>query len=188
MGRGSSGRTAASWSAPLAVFAAALGLAASAQALDPDKETGPSGLSRLLAAEASAPSAALEYRIAELYGPGPADIGPGGLAKGARGPEGVPVDYGQAMLWLRRAARHCNDGDADAAKFQIGDLYAYGAGVPQDRVQALTWYLITTRLGKSGLHGEYVDGMRAALSRAQQAAAARRARNYLADERRRCGN
>jgi TPR repeat protein len=171
----------------LAALALAGANPVSAEAIDLGKQTGPQGLKRMLAAEATNPSAELELRIAEIYGPGPADIGPGGMPKGSLGPDGVPVDYHLAMAWLRRAARHCHDGAASQAQFQIGDLYAYGAGVRRDKVEALTWYLISTDVGTSGLRGEYVEGMRDETTRAEQHEATRRARNYVADARRRCG-
>jgi TPR repeat protein len=94
------------------------------------------------------------------------------------------------MSWYRRAAAACgkDDGSPSEAQFQIGDLYAYGAGVKQDKIQALTWYLIATNLGTSGLRGEYIDEMEQATTKAQQREARTRAQNYLASQRQRCGH
>jgi TPR repeat protein len=158
-------------------------------AKSPPEESGKGStkLSRLLAAEARQPGSELELRIAQIYGPSPASIGPGGLPHGSIGPDGVPVDYGLSMQWLRRAASHCYDGGATQAQSQIGDFYAYGAGVKADQVQALAWYLIATRLGASGMGGENVAEARSATSEPQQRIAEQKARDYLAEKERRCG-
>lgn len=50
--------------------------------------------------------------------------------------EGVPIDYKQAVEWLRKAAQQ---GDAEA-QLWIGVAYANGEGVPQDHKQAAEWY------------------------------------------------
>ncbi len=150
-------------------------------------ENGRTELSKLLTAEARQPGSERELRIAQIYGPSPASIGPSGLPHGSIGPDGVAVDYGLSMQWLRRAASHCHDGGATQAQFQIGDLYAYGAGVKADQVEALTWYLIATRLSASGMGGEYVAEARSATSESQQRIAEQAARDYLAEAQRRCG-
>lgn len=54
-------------------------------------------------------------------------------------------------------------------------------------VEALAWYLIATRLGASGLGGEYVAEARSATSESQQCIAEQKARDFLAEKERRCG-
>jgi hypothetical protein len=46
--------------------------------------------------------------------------------------DGVPRDYGQALVWFRKAA---DQGDSEA-EYNVGLLYDDGHGVPQDYAQA----------------------------------------------------
>jgi hypothetical protein len=48
---------------------------------------------------------------------------------------GVPRDYAQAALWLRKAAEQ----SLAEAQGALGDLYAKGWGVSQDYAQAVLW-------------------------------------------------
>ena len=50
--------------------------------------------------------------------------------------EDLPQDYGQAMVWYRKAAEQ---GHAEA-EFALGMIYANGESVPQDYGQAMAWY------------------------------------------------
>jgi TPR repeat protein len=50
--------------------------------------------------------------------------------------QGVPRDYAQAALWLRKAAEQ---GEAEAQD-ALGVLYGNGQGVPQDYAQAALWF------------------------------------------------
>src|SRR3954451_534250 len=45
-------------------------------------------------------------------------------------------DTAQAIAWIRRAA----DQQFAPAEFQMGQVYDFGFGVPQDDPQALAWY------------------------------------------------
>jgi TPR repeat protein len=69
-----------------------------------------------------------------------------------RNGKGVPKDDAQAAEWYRKAADQRNadapfrslaskadQGDADA-QFLLGGLYDNGRGVPQDYVEAMSWY------------------------------------------------
>jgi TPR repeat protein len=49
---------------------------------------------------------------------------------------GVPQDYAQSVLWLRKPA---NQGDADAQNL-LGIAYSNGLGVPLDFAQAAVWF------------------------------------------------
>jgi TPR repeat protein len=60
--------------------------------------------------------------------------------------QGVPQDYGQAALWLRKAAAQGNA----AAQFNLGLLYEQGQGVPQDYGQAAQWYRKAAAQGFAG--------------------------------------
>jgi hypothetical protein len=50
--------------------------------------------------------------------------------------EGVPQDYAQAILWLRKAAEQGNAG----AQWSLGGLYLDSKGVPRDYAEAYFWY------------------------------------------------
>jgi Sel1 repeat len=58
--------------------------------------------------------------------------------------QGVPQDYAQAALWLRKAAEQ---GLADA-QCELGAAYYKGEGVPQDFAQAVAW---TRKAAEQGL-------------------------------------
>jgi TPR repeat protein len=53
-------------------------------------------------------------------------------------------DYGQALVWLRRGAE-ARDGDS---MYALGNLYANGWGVAEDRREARRWYCEAARLGQ----------------------------------------
>lgn len=71
---------------------------------------------------------------------------------------GVPQDYGQAVLWYRKAAEQ---GDAKA-EYRLGVLYANGAGVPQDKTQAAGFFLAAAKQGYAPAYamigGAYLTG------------------------------
>lgn len=71
---------------------------------------------------------------------------------------GVPQDYGQAVLWYRKAAEQ---GDAKA-EYRLGVLYANGAGVPQDKTQAAGLFLAAAKQGYAPAYamigGAYLTG------------------------------
>src|ERR1700722_6847476 len=50
--------------------------------------------------------------------------------------QGVPQDYAQAHMWLRKGAEQGNS----LLQVSLGFLYETGKGVPQDYVQAHMWY------------------------------------------------
>jgi TPR repeat protein len=50
--------------------------------------------------------------------------------------KGVPQDYSEALLWIRKAADH---GDA-RAQSALGYMYYNGEGVAQDYAEAVHWY------------------------------------------------
>ena len=52
------------------------------------------------------------------------------------GGHGVPQDYAQAVVWLRKAAEQ---GSA-LGQVNLGTMYDHGHGVPQDYAQAHMWY------------------------------------------------
>ncbi|MCH9020157.1 MAG: SEL1-like repeat protein, partial [Proteobacteria bacterium] len=57
--------------------------------------------------------------------------------------KGLPTDYAAAARWFREAAEQ---GHAEA-QFNLGILYATGAGVERDRVQALMWLILADSAG-----------------------------------------
>jgi TPR repeat protein len=57
--------------------------------------------------------------------------------------EGVPQDYTEALLWLRKAA---DQGNAQA-QYGIGYMYHYGKGVPQNNIEALRWLRLSAQQG-----------------------------------------
>lgn len=58
------------------------------------------------------------------------------------GSDGPPQDYAEAAAWFQRAADQGNP----MAKFNLGQMYENGRGVPLDLVQAHMWYnLAATR-------------------------------------------
>jgi hypothetical protein len=50
--------------------------------------------------------------------------------------DGVPRDYAQATLWLRKAAEQGNA----RAQWSLGGLYLDSKGVPRDYAEAYFWY------------------------------------------------
>jgi TPR repeat protein len=58
------------------------------------------------------------------------------LGKMYEGSSGVPVDYGEAVKWYRRAA---DQGFAEAQNL-LGRMYVSGAGVPKDHAEAVKWF------------------------------------------------
>jgi TPR repeat protein len=52
------------------------------------------------------------------------------------GGQGVPRDYAQAVVWLRKAAEQGNA----LGQINLGTTYERGQGVPQDYAQAHMWY------------------------------------------------
>ena len=62
---------------------------------------------------------------------------------------GVPQDFAQALIWLRKAA----DQDYARAQTDMGLVYEHGGpGVPQDFAQAVIWYQRAANQG-------YADGL-----------------------------
>lgn len=53
-----------------------------------------------------------------------------------KGTKAVPQDMAEGLKWVRKAAEQ---GDAEA-QFHLGVMHACGQGVPQDYVQAYTWF------------------------------------------------
>ena len=68
-----------------------------------------------------------------------------GYALGSGVPQNVPQND-EALLWFRKAAEQ---GDA-IAQFNLGLLYYYGDGVPQDYVKAASWYRKAAEQGYAG--------------------------------------
>jgi TPR repeat protein len=66
---------------------------------------------------------------------------------------GVPVDEGEAVKWIRRAADQGNP----AAQFGLGNMYAQGKGVPQDTAEAAKWYRAAADRGDP--HAQYNLGL-----------------------------
>jgi TPR repeat protein len=60
----------------------------------------------------------------------------------------VAVDYDQARTWYYKAA---DQGNGDALN-QLGWMYQYGQGVPQDNGEALRWYQLSAQTGN--MHGQ----------------------------------
>ena len=60
-----------------------------------------------------------------------------------RNGEGVPLDYKQAIKWLRLAAAR---GNADA-QYNLGQMYAAGQGVPLDNVRSRMWFALSNANG-----------------------------------------
>jgi TPR repeat protein len=50
--------------------------------------------------------------------------------------KGVPLDYGEAMYWMRKAAEH----GYRQAQVNLGSLYRDGQGAPQSYGEAMHWY------------------------------------------------
>jgi uncharacterized protein len=48
----------------------------------------------------------------------------------------MPLDYGQALQWFRKAADQGNP----HAQQQLGIMYQSGSGVPKDDTQAQYWF------------------------------------------------
>jgi hypothetical protein len=59
---------------------------------------------------------------------------------------GVPQDYGEAVMWLRRSAEQ----DNTEAQHELGALYGTGKGVKRDYVQAFKWMNLCAAKGNSG--------------------------------------
>ncbi|MGY3449067.1 DUF3857 domain-containing protein [Bradyrhizobium sp. USDA 4353] len=53
-----------------------------------------------------------------------------------KGGDGLPVDYGKAVEWFRKAAAN----DDATAKYNLGWAYEAGLGVPRNNEQAIEWY------------------------------------------------
>lgn len=51
--------------------------------------------------------------------------------------DGVPQDYVEAIMWLRKAAAEPGDAEAQNA---LGDCYFHGRGVTSDFFEAVKWY------------------------------------------------
>jgi uncharacterized protein len=83
---------------------------------------------------------------------------------------GVPQDYGEAVMWLRRSAEQ----DNTEAQHDLGALYGAGLGVKRDYVQAYKWMNICAAKGNAGCatqrdllakklkHGQIVEAQRLA--------------------------
>jgi uncharacterized protein len=73
--------------------------------------------------------------------------------------EGIPHDYAQAMIWLRKAA---DQGDAEAQQ-GVGTLYRDGLGVPHDYMQAMGWFRKAAdqnyALAQAKIGGMYLEGL-----------------------------
>jgi len=82
---------------------------------------------------------------------------------------GVPQDYGQAVLWLSRAAEQ----GAPAAQFLLGLMYDKGHGAPQDFRAAYFW------LNLAAAHAP--AGQRAYWTRMRDAVALNLSLNELAE-------
>jgi hypothetical protein len=71
---------------------------------------------------------------------------------------GVARDYGQALVWFRKAA---DQGDANAP-FYLGVMYHDGLGVAKDHVAAVRWYRRAaaqgTAVAQLNLGAAYADG------------------------------
>ena len=50
-------------------------------------------------------------------------------------------EFSEALRWYHKAA----DQDHAAAQFDIGVMYAYGEGVPQDFVEAYAWFNLAAK-------------------------------------------
>jgi TPR repeat protein len=59
---------------------------------------------------------------------------------------GVPQDYGEALMWIRRSAEQ----DDTEAQHDLGALYGAGKGVKRDYVQAYKWMNICAAKGNAG--------------------------------------
>ena len=59
--------------------------------------------------------------------------------------EGMPEDFGEAMLWFRQAAEQ---GHA-VAQTTLGAMYADGRGVRQDHVEAVRWWRLAAEQGEA---------------------------------------
>ena len=57
---------------------------------------------------------------------------------------GVPLDYGEAMIWYRNAAEQ---GHA-VAKLFLGIMYADGLGVPKNYIRAHMWFSLSAAQGE----------------------------------------
>ncbi|HEY3645851.1 MAG TPA: energy transducer TonB, partial [Gammaproteobacteria bacterium] len=72
---------------------------------------------------------------------------------------GTPVDYGQAMSWLKKAAAA---GDVNAP-VSLGYMYASGLGTPKDEAAAMDWYKQAaargSRISQLYLAGAYAQGL-----------------------------
>jgi hypothetical protein len=69
-----------------------------------------------------------------------------GAVAAATGNKGYVSDDASAMEWYRRAANQGNP----RGQFNVGQMYAEGAGVPQDYLEAAKWYLLAADQGETG--------------------------------------
>ena len=59
--------------------------------------------------------------------------------------KGVPLDYGEAMYWMKDAAEHGNR----QAQVDLGSMYRDGQGTPQNYGEAMYWYRKAADRGSS---------------------------------------
>jgi TPR repeat protein len=95
--------------------------------------------------------AAFWFRKAAEQGDSDAQFILGVMHWNGRAMPAVPQDYAAALALFRR----CAEKDA-GCQARLGDMYAYGQGVPQDFVQAHMWY----NLAAAGSEGRAADRYR----------------------------
>lgn len=61
----------------------------------------------------------------------------------------MPLNYVEAVKWFRKAAEQ---GHAEA-QFELGGKYFTSEGVPEDNVEAYTWYLLAKANGDERASG-----------------------------------
>ena len=59
--------------------------------------------------------------------------------------EGVPQDFVEAAMWIRKAAERGNP----EAQNDLGKMYMAGSGVPPDHMWALIWFDLAAKHGKT---------------------------------------
>jgi TPR repeat protein len=93
---------------------------------------------------------------------------------------GTPEDYGQAVLWYRKAAEQ---GYAPA-QFHLGGAYVMGRGVPQDYAEAHKWMSLAAARATGKVDPKPMAKARNSLAKkmtpAQLAEAQKRASEWLA--------
>ena len=93
--------------------------------------------------------------------------------------EGVPENDAEAVKWYRLAAEQGNA----KAQGNLGVMYSYGEDVPQDYVQAHKWFNLAALGGN--IEGQHCRAdVSGEMSRDEIAEAQRRAREWLAEGRR----